>query len=165
MPTQGPHQQMHENFRVVAGGKDGPLIFQLFAQFSGIDQIAVVGQGDVPALVMGQEGLGVATGGAARGGIAHVAHRSAAGERAQAGFRKNVGHQTHALVLMHAVRVLGDDARAFLAPVLLSVQAEIRQTGRVIMLINAEKATFMPNHILISPASSVYCANAQCDCP
>ena len=52
-----------------------------------------------------------------------------------------------------------------LPAVLLSIKAKIGQTGRIRMLINAKKATFVPNHMLISPASSVFCANAQCDYP
>ena len=143
--------------------KSGSLVFQLLAQFPGVDQVAVVGQDNVLSLVVGQEGLGIAAGGTARGGIAHMAHGYPAGEGAQAGLGKDVRHQAHALVLVHAVRIQGNDARALLAPVLLGVEAEIGQTGRVLMIINTEKTAFVPNHnhLLLQ----FFRANAQCDYP
>ena len=75
-----------------------------------------------------------------------MAHGYPAGEGAKAGLGKDVRHQAHALVLVHAVRIQGNDARALLAPVLLGVEAEIGQTGRVLMIINTEKTAFVPNH-------------------
>ena len=87
---------------------------------------------------MGKEGLGIAQVGTPRGGIAHMPHGGLAGQALKIGFRKHVGHKPHALVFMHAARVARNDARAFLAAMLLGVQAEVGQTGRILVSVNAE---------------------------
>ncbi len=65
------------------------------------------------------------------------------GELLQAGFGENLRHQAHRLVQGHAPAIARSDARAFLAPVLEGVKAEIGQLGRVLVTVNAADAALM----------------------
>jgi hypothetical protein len=64
---------------------------------------------------------------------------------------ENVWHKTHATAFTDPLPVGGDDARAFLAAVLLGVEPKIRQARRFLMVVNAGKAALMPNHNSLSP--------------
>ena len=52
-------------------------------------------------------------------------------------------------MLVHAVGVTGDNARAFLPPVLLRIKGKIGQARCLVMIINAENATFVLDHTLL----------------
>src|SRR5437016_9090497 len=56
---------------------------------------------------------------------------------------ENLGDQSHAPVSVELFAVRGDNAGAFLAPMLQGVQAIVRQFRRVRMAVNAENSTIM----------------------
>ena len=56
---------------------------------------------------------------------------------------KNFRHKAHGLVFQDLFPVGGNDAGAFLAPVLQCVQAEIRQLGCLLVTVDGKYAAFV----------------------
>ena len=90
---------------------------QLFAQFGGVGQIAVVGQGDTVGRIH-VKGLRVGRSPAPRRGVAHMADTDVAAQALHVMLAEDIAHQTDAFALMKAIVPAGHDAGGVLAPVL-----------------------------------------------
>ena len=140
-------QQITDHLGVGGAVKDGTLQFQLPAQGTGIDQVAVVADGHGALAVMQQHGLCIGPGAAAGGGVAHMAggHLGALGQVLQNPLGEHFTHQTQVPVVgQHAVHIQGN-AAAFLAAVLQGVQCAVYgadHVGLAGLVINAENAAF-----------------------
>ena len=141
------HEKVHDDFRVTGPAENGALVLEPAPQFERVHQIAVVGDGDVHPLVVDKERLGVGYGRTSRGGVAHVPHGDSAGQGLEVFLLKYIGHEPHAPVVVDIASVIhAHDARAFLPPVLLGIEAEIGESGSVHMTVDAEKATIFVYH-------------------
>src|SRR5690606_38709993 len=71
--VRGLGQQLNDNLGVGGGLEDMAKLFVLAAKQAGVDQVAVVGDGDGAEAILAQQGLGIAELAAAGGGIADMA--------------------------------------------------------------------------------------------
>ena len=55
----GLGEEVEEDLAVVGGLEDGAAVFEFVAQRVGVDEVAVVGDGDLPAAAVADDGLGV----------------------------------------------------------------------------------------------------------
>ena len=141
------HEKVHDDLCVTGPAENGTLVLKPAPQFERVHQVAVVGDGDVHPLVVDKEGLGVGYGRTSRGGVAHVPHGDGAGQGLEVFLLKYIGHEPHAPVVVDIASVIhAHDARAFLPPVLLGIEAEIGESGSVHMTVDAEKATIFVYH-------------------
>ena len=141
------HEKVHNDLCVTGPAENGALVLKPAPQFERVHQVAVVGDGDVHPLVVDKEGLGVGYGRTSRGGVAHVPHGDGAGQGLEVFLLEYVGHEPHAPVVVDIASVIhAHDARAFLPPVLLGIEAEIGESGSVHMTVDAEKATIFVYH-------------------
>ena len=146
------HKDMHDDFGVACGHEDGAIVFQLAAQFQGIDQIAVVGNGNILVLVVDKERLGIDYGRPPCCRIAHMSKGNGAGELLQMLFGKDIGHKAHALVLMTvSVLVKADNAGTLLPPVLLGIETKVGETRGVRMSVDGKQAAAVMNHVALLP--------------
>ena len=104
----------------------------------GINQVAVVGDGEATAGVSDAERLRVDEYGRAGGGITHVSNTEIALQAGKDIFVENFAHQPHALMMAHQSTITDADAGTLLAPVLEGIEAEIGKTGGVLVSINGE---------------------------
>ena len=93
-----------------------------------------------------------------------MAQSDGARQGLQVGFGEDIGHQSHALVLVQqAFLVDGDDARALLSAMLLGVQTEIGQARRFLMTVDTQKTTLVANHSVSSlPAQNALLSPPPC---
>ena len=99
------------------------------AQLGGVGEVAVVRERDGARVAAAERRLGVLPGAGAGRGVAAVADREVALERAQAALVEDLGDQAHVLVDQEARAVTGGDARRLLAAVLQRVEAEVGELG------------------------------------
>ena len=104
----------------------------------GINQVAIVGDGEAAAGVSNAERLGVDEDGRAGGGITHVSNTEMALQAGKDIFVENFAHQPHALMVAHQSTISDADAGTLLAPVLEGIEAEIGKAGGVLVSINGE---------------------------
>ena len=131
-PRPGIHlllQGESDQFGIGGGGEFTGQVIQGGTQLRGIDQIAVVGQGERAQAGHQQHGLGIADLAAAGGGIAVVADGQLARHALQHLLVKHLAHQAHVLVQAHPGLVEDGDSCRFLAPVLQGVEAEVGEVG------------------------------------
>jgi hypothetical protein len=136
--------QVDDALGVAGGLEDRASGLEAGAQLVGVDQVAVVGDGDRAARVVEQERLGVAQLGAAGGRVAGVADGRAPGQAGQGLLVEDVGDQAHADVAAQAL-VAGDQPGGLLAAVLQGVQAQVGQVGGLVVTMDAEDATHGPS--------------------
>ena len=105
----GEHQRDH--LGVAGGGEAEAAREQLVAQRRGVDDVAVVGDGQRAVHRLDEERLDVALGVRAGGRVAGVADRVVAGERRQHGRREHVGDEPLVLVQPRPLPVADGDAR------------------------------------------------------
>ena len=113
-------------------GKEGVLAVRAAGdvrELQGVDQVAVVAEGQAGDRGGAERGLGVLPGRGASGRVAAVPDRDVAAQRGQRGLVEDLGHQAHVLVHHDPVTVADGDARRLLAPVLQGVQAEVGELG------------------------------------
>ena len=106
----------------------------------GIDQVAIVGDGEATAGMSDAERLGVDEHGRAGGGITHVTNTEITLQAGKDVFVEDLAYQSHALVMAHQPTITDADAGTFLAPVLKGVKTEIGKTGGVLVSIDGEDA-------------------------
>jgi hypothetical protein len=102
-------------------------------QFQGVDQVAVVTQGQPGGGRGPERGLGVLPVRGPGGGVPAVADGDMAAQGAQHRLVKDLRHEPHVLVDDDPVAVADRYARRFLAAVLKGVQAEVGQLGDVLV--------------------------------
>ena len=121
----GLGEHVDDDFGIAGGIEDvAPLLIFVF-EFGGVDEIAVVGDGDLAADVFFEDGLGVAFAIGAGGGVADVSDGDVAGEFAEDVFFEDVGDKTEAGVGVDDIAVGGGDAGGFLATVLEGVETVV----------------------------------------
>ena len=111
---------------------------QLVAQLARVDQVTVVGDGDLSVAAFDEKWLSVLDRAVAGGGISGVADREVAAETVDGLFGEGVGDLAHAAGQTHAMAVAGGDAGAFLSAVLQRVETERGQAGGFGVAENAE---------------------------
>ena len=84
----------------------------------GVDDVAVVCDGQLTVLAVNQEGLGVAEFAAAAGGITGVANGHVTDERIEVWLSEYLGHQTHFGVDYNVLAIGGGNSSALLPAVL-----------------------------------------------
>ena len=127
--ASGAGNQVHDHLGVDGGLEDRAARLELLAQIEGVDQVAVVRDGEAAVGELDHERLRVLQQRAAAGRVAIVADGGRAGEAAEDLVVEDVGDQSEAAVRQQQVAVGGDDARALLAAVLQGVQAEVGEIG------------------------------------
>ena len=120
--------------------KIDPCADQIVAQFLRVDQVAVVGDGDLAVRAVDQDRLRVLEAALAGGGIPHMADSARAGQPPNRRFVEVVGDVAHRLVHLQPVAVGRRDADALLAAMLERVQAEVGHVGRFGVAEDAEDA-------------------------
>ena len=130
-----------------------PSLDELVAQLGGVDEVAVVAQGDHVAVAAAHEGLGVLPVAGAGGGVAHVADSVLAAEAGEHLFVEDLAEQTEVLDDRDLAVVAHGDAGALLAAVLQGVEAEERQAGDVApRCVDAEDATAVVQTVVVQGA-------------
>ncbi len=125
----GPGQEVDQDLGVAPGTKNGPLAFEVFSDFCGIHQGAVVSDGKCAPSGLNRDGLGGLDAGSADGGVAHMADAVAARQALKGPLGEDVCDQALRAVLEGPVGriVVGDDARGLLPAMLKGVQAQVGQ--------------------------------------
>ncbi len=134
----GMGDQMDDHLAVGRGLEDRAVRLQLVAEHGGIDQIPVVGQGEVPEGKIHNQRLDILEMAVPGGGIAVVTDGHVAGQALQHLLGIDVRHEAHRLFLVEVLAVRGDDAGAFLAAVLQGIEAQVGQVGRFLVAIDPE---------------------------
>src|SRR5580700_5496998 len=83
----------------------------------------------------------------ARRRIASVANRQPATQRCQHFLAKNIGNQSHRLVLAQALPIRRDNARRFLPAMLQSMQPQVGQLLGLGMRVNSNYAAFIAKFV------------------
>ncbi len=136
-------QQVHDDFGVHGGLKDGPLGFQFAPQPGGIHQVAVVGDAVIFIAVEHQKRLGIGQQRRTGGGIAHMTDGQMTLRAFSVCFLEDLADQPHVLVFAHLATVGHHDPGAFLAAVLQGVESEVGELGRIRMVVDAENTAFL----------------------
>ena len=102
---RGMRHQVQHHFRIAIRLKDRAAPFQIFAQFGGVGDVAIVGDGDLALVARHRKRLRVQQHRIAGRGIARVADGERAGKRGQHVAGENIGHVPHGLVSVHHVTV------------------------------------------------------------
>ena len=102
---------------------------KLFLQLGGVDDIAVVRQGQLAVVAVNQQGLGVTQLAAASGRVPGVPDGHVTDQRIKIGLPKYLGDQPHISMNHHVLAVGGGDASALLAAVLQGEEAEESQAA------------------------------------
>ncbi len=119
-------EEVDDDFGVGGALEDVAMLFVLLAEEGGVDQIAVVGDGDGAHEIFAEKRLGVADFAGTGGGIADVADGGVAGEFfAEETGGEDLADEAHADVAVEGGAVGGDDAGGFLAAMLLRKEAVI----------------------------------------
>ena len=134
--------QVHDDFGIAGGLKDGALLLKLGVHFVRICDVAVVRQRNLALVALHHDGLRVEQRRIAGGGIAGVADGQRAGKARQHVRGEEVGDQPHAFVKFDPLTVGGRDARRFLAAMLQRVQAQVGELGGFRMAVDGHHATF-----------------------
>src|SRR5262249_23502880 len=142
-PLTRPRDQVQDDFGVRSGLKDGAIRFKAGAQFAGVGDVAVVGDGDGALVADDVEGLGVQQDSVAGGGVARVADGNGTRQLVKRGRRKNLIDLAHALLADDLAVVGGRDAGRFLAAVLQRVQPEVGALRSLRMAVDGEYAALV----------------------
>ncbi len=117
---------MHEHLGVHRRREDGALVLEVVPDLGGVDEVAVVGERDVPVAKARHDGLRVVDRGGARRAVAGVAERQPAGQLLKHRRREALRHEPHRAVRARRARVVdGDDPGGFLTAMLERVEPEL----------------------------------------
>jgi hypothetical protein len=141
---------VQQHLRVARGLEDRPLTNEFFSQFLRIDEVAVVADCDLAVGAVDQKRLRVFELALASGGIAHVADRGSAGEPGERPLVERVGDVAHRPGGAEPLTVACDDSRALLAAMLQGVQPQVREVGRLCVVVNAENAALFAEFVHFS---------------
>ena len=125
---------------IAIGLKNRAPANQLGAQFRGIDEIAVVAQGNLAVRAFDQERLGIDDPAVAGCRVMDMTNRGPSDQAGQYSFVKDVADVTHGPREAQAAIVGDRDASALLPAVLLRVQAQVGNVGRVLVAVNPKDA-------------------------
>ena len=139
----GMSDQMDDHLAVGGGLEDRAVGLKFVPDHLRVDQIPVVGQGQIAEGKVDHDRLGVLEIAGAGGRIAVVPDCRTAREPLQALFREDVCDQPHRLLLIELVTITGHDSGAFLPAVLERVQAEIHEVCRFLVAVDADHRAFV----------------------
>jgi len=136
---------MNDDFAIDRGLENGAFGLEFVAEGGGIDQVAIVADGQLTALAIDGQRLRIDQSARAGGGVAHVADGAIALEAFQVGSAKYRAHQPHVFMDDEGRTRLagGGDTSAFLAAMLEGKQTVIGQNSCVGMTINGKYAAFV----------------------
>ena len=124
--------------------KSVPVVLEFFVEALGVDQVAVVGEGQRAVRAFDVDRLGVLLLAGAGGGVAGVADGDVAGEVAEVVLIEDLGDEAHARADVESWSVSGGDSGAFLAAVLECVDAVEGGAGYVLARgVHPEDAAFV----------------------
>ena len=127
--TRRQHQGQQLGHQVAVRGNGPRQHPGIGCQLLGVDQVAVVAEGELEVLGAPVHGLGISPGARPGGRIARLAYCQVAGEGHQGALVEDVGDQAHVLDHREGLTVADRHARRFLAAVLQGVEAQIGQVG------------------------------------
>ena len=139
------HDNVGNDLGIRGGVEDGPPLLQGCAQFVGIDQIAVVAQGQAPLVMVDEDGLHVPLIVGPGGGIPHMPDGDVPlSQLLQPLWREYLADKPRLPAGGEAPLVVYNYARALLPPVLKSKQAAVAQGRKVGLFggVGAEDAAF-----------------------
>lgn len=136
---------MEDDLGVGGGAEDGPSGLELVTKRVVVDEVSVVGDGELAKAVAGDEGLDVGKGGGcAGGGVAVVADGCGTDEGLElGGVGEDLGDEAKAGAGVERRAVRGDDSSALLAAVLEGVQAQVAHLGRLWVADDGEYAALL----------------------
>ena len=123
VPMSGLGQQVDDDLGIAGGLENVPNFLVISAEKGGVDEVAVVGDGDLSACEGKEQWLGVGFGASARGRVSAVAYGDAAANLFEGFAIENLVDQSQSGVAEQVFAVGRNDARGFLASVLLGVEA------------------------------------------
>jgi hypothetical protein len=134
-------EAVDEHLGIHRRGEDRSFRLEIAAQFGGVDDVAVVREGDVAAAELHEHRLCVLDRRRAGGAVARVAEREVAAQRVEpAG--ESFGDESHAPVCARdAVLIDGDDPRGLLPAVLQRIEAQVHELRCVRSSVHAEYPT------------------------
>ena len=139
----GLGHEVEDDFAIDGGLEDRSPALQFLAELNGVDQIAVVRDGDLAARAVDGQRLGVAQVRRAGRRIAGVSHGHGTNETVQDLAVENLRDQAHALVRPELPAVATDDAGALLPAMLQSVETVVGQLRGIRVPVNAEDTTIV----------------------
>ncbi len=143
-------QEVDDDFRVSRRLKYMTMLFVLGAEEGGVDEIAVMSDGDGAHEILAEEGLGVAEFGGAGGGVADVADGGVASQIFLEHARfEDLGNQAHSGVAVDGGPVGDGDAGGFLAAVLEGEEALVGDGGGFARAPDGEEAAFFFFFVLV----------------
>src|SRR5688500_8164286 len=120
---------MQDDLGVAGRLKNRSRADEIVAKLSGVHEVPVVTDGDLPVSAVDQERLRILERALARRRVPGVANREMAGQALESFLFERVGNLAHAAREPHALAVGRRNARAFLTTMLQRVKAERGQTG------------------------------------
>ena len=142
-------EQRGDDLRVGGAAELDPAPLQLAPELDRVGQVAVVGEGDLAAVVA-PDRLRVLPGAAAGGRVADVADRHVALERLQLLLVEDLGDQARVAHRRDVAALAGGDPGRLLAAVLQRVEAEVGEAGDVVAgCVYAEDATLVVRSIAV----------------
>ncbi len=141
----GPGNQMENNFAVRGRLKDGSRRLQFLPEHPGIDQVSVVGDGDLSPTGLHRQGLGILDIAGSGRRVADVTDGPRSSQLLQVLLAKNLSDQSHPpLDGKWFSQIPGrDDAGALLPPMLKGIETVVGQLCRIGMVVHPEDSAFM----------------------
>src|SRR5215472_11814375 len=134
---------MNDDLGIAGGLENRSLRLQTVADLIGIDEIAVVRNGNHALVAIHHDGLRVENGGIAGRGVTRVANRQGTRETVQDFSGKDLGDLAHGFVDEEALAVRRDNACRLLPAMLQLMQTEIGQRGSLAVVMYRYHSTFV----------------------
>src|SRR6202171_5700919 len=147
-------EEVDDHLGVARALEERAALFQITPQLLGIDQVAVVRDGDLTGGGARHHRLRVGEDGLPRRRVAGVADGRRAGQAGDGSLVEDVGDQAHGLVQVDGLAVPAGDAGRLLPAVLQRVDAEIAQVRRLGVGVDAENAALVVKLIVADERES-----------
>ena len=140
-----PGQKVEDDFAVGGGLENGAFAFQFVAQDVGVDEVAIVRDGELAAEAIDDKGLGIFHRARSGGGITGMADGPLALQTLQFRLPKNLRDKAHVAMQLEgrAGAVAGDDTGALLPAMLEREKPVISEHGRIRMTEDGEDAALV----------------------
>ena len=150
-------EQVDNDFAIDGGLKNRAAMLEFIAEDSGVYEVAIVTDRDLPAPGVGDMRLGVGDVTRAGGGIADVTDRARAFQPFEGVDVENLSDEAHVhMPFEGCIRpVRGDDPGAFLAPMLERKEPVIREHRRIRMAKHGEDTAFVGRLVVLHAARGV----------
>ena len=146
------HNDIGDDLRIGGGVKNRAIFFQLTAQGEGIGQIAVVSQCHAAFVMVDYQGLNIALSVAAGGSVADVSNYDFSLAQGSQSLRSEyLVDQSHIPVAGKNTIIIDHNSRAFLPPVLQSVETIVGKGCQILFLfcVNAKYTTLFMNVVCL----------------